>query len=87
MKHVTIGLDLAIRGDGYIRRLLMHGARTVTGWRRRRYVNSSAWISGLLTGRPMNVATTTLANNNARISWALMARGGMFRASRQVAPG
>ena len=33
------------RGDGYLRRLLVHGARAVVGWRNRRPVSRDRWLS------------------------------------------
>ena len=66
------------RGDGYIRRLMIHGARAVVGWRKRRPVASDPWLSGLLARRPVNVATVAFANKSARIAWALMVRGRIY---------
>ena len=63
------------RGDGYLRRLLVHGARAVVGWRKRSTMPTDQWIGGLLQRRPVNVATVALANKSARIAWALMSRG------------
>jgi transposase len=63
------------RGDGYIRQLLIHGARAVVGWRRRSTTVKDRWVSGLLHRRPFNVATVAMANKNARIAWAVMAAG------------
>src|SRR5690242_756336 len=34
------------RGDGYIRRLLIHGARAVVGWRKRRPMARDPWLAG-----------------------------------------
>ena len=68
------------RGDGYLRRLLIHGARTVMRWRRRGVgLAASPWLAGLLERRPVNVTTVALANKNARIVWAMMMRGESFR--------
>ena len=82
-QHSSGGKDrlgrISKQGDGYVRRLLVHGARAVAGWRRRTTANPSPWLSGLLARRPMNVATVALANKNARIAWALLARGGAYR--------
>lgn len=64
--------SISKRGDGYIRRLLIHGARAIVGWRKRSTSNTDRWIAGLLNRRPMNVATVALANKSARIAWALM---------------
>jgi transposase len=63
------------RGDGYIRRLMIHGARAVVGWHKRRPGARDQWLSGLLLRRPMNVATVAFANKIARVAWALMVRG------------
>jgi transposase len=45
------------RGDGYIRRLLVHGARAIVGWRKRSATHKTSWIERLLARRPTNVAT------------------------------
>ena len=70
------------RGDGYIRRLMIHGARAVVGWRKRRPVACDPWLGGLLTRRPVNVATVALANKSARIAWALMAHSRIYITTR-----
>jgi transposase len=69
------------RGDGYIRRLLIHGARAVVGWRKRRPMARDPWLGGLLARRPMNVATVAFANKSARIAWALMMRGRIYESA------
>ena len=69
------------RGDGYIRRLMIHGARAVVGWRKRRPVAGDPWLDGLLARRPVNVATVAFANKCARIAWALMIRGKIYDTS------
>ena len=45
------------RGDGYLRRLLIHGARAIVGWRKRSARTSDRWINVLPSRRPINVAT------------------------------
>jgi transposase len=62
-------------GDGYLRRLLVHGARAVMRW----HGKTSPWLAGLLTRRPFNVAVVALANKLARIAWAVMVRGEDYR--------
>jgi len=66
------------RGDGYIRRLPVHGARVVVGWRKRSSDTPTGWIDRLLARRPTNVATVAYANKLARIAWAIMMRGGSY---------
>lgn len=58
-------------GDGYVRRMLVHGARAVMRWWR----TSSPWLAKLLERRPVSVAVVALANKTARIAWAVMTRG------------
>jgi transposase len=62
-------------GDGYLRRMLVNGARAVMRW----HGKTSPWLAGLLTRRPFNVAVVALANKLARIAWAVMARGEEYR--------
>ena len=66
------------RGDGYIRRLLIHGARAIVGWRKRSPVTRDRWVNGLLERRPTNVATVAFANKSARVAWAIMIRGSVY---------
>ena len=60
------------RGDGYIRRLLVHGARTVLRWRRVKPGTHPGWTDQLLARRPTNVVLVAMANKTARVAWALL---------------
>lgn len=62
-------------GDGYLRRMLVHGARSVMRWQR----TTSPWIAQLLKRRPVNVVVVALANKMARIAWAVMTRTETYR--------
>lgn len=66
------------RGDGYIRRLMIHGARAIVGWRKRAARTSDHWIDGLMGRRHINVVTVALANKSARVAWALMVRESIY---------
>jgi transposase len=72
------------RGDGYLRKLLVHGARTVLLWSRRKKENRSAWQEALLARRPTNVVLVAMANKTARVVWAMLSRGETFRAEASV---
>ena len=72
------------RGDGYLRRLLVHGARAVIRWQRRLNARPLPWLAGLLGRRHVNVAAAALANKNARIAWALLTREEPYMPARQV---
>ncbi len=69
------------RGDGYVRTLLIHGARSLTRWHR----ESWGWLAGLLMRRPTNVAAVAIANKTARTAWAILARGRQFQPTRRAA--
>jgi transposase len=67
------------KGDGYIRRLLVIGAHAVLRFARTGKGASTKWAAELLTRRPYKVAAVALANKMARIVWALLSRGEVFR--------
>jgi transposase len=67
------------RGDGYLRKLLVHGARTVLLWSRRKKEGRSPWLEALLARRPTNVVLVAMANKTARVVWAMLSRGEPFR--------
>ena len=60
------------RGDGYVRRLLVHGSRAVLRWQRGAPQKPSPWIGELLVRRPTNVVLVAMANKTARMVWAMM---------------
>jgi transposase len=67
------------RGDGYIRTLLVHGARAVLRNAPRKTDRLSRWATEVMRRRGPNVAAVALANKMARISWALLARGERYQ--------
>ena len=74
-------LGISKRGDGYLRRQLVHGARALVKVSRGREGRPWAWIDGLLARRPFNVVAAAVANKLARIAWALLSRGETYRAA------
>jgi len=68
------------RGDKHIRSLLIAGAVAVLRHARNRPTRDGEWVRGLLARKPTKVAAAALANKTARIVWAVMARGGGYRA-------
>ena len=66
------------RGDVYLRTLLIHGARSVIRFAESR-AKPESWLRQLMERRNKNVAAVALANKNARIVWALLAKDRMFR--------
>jgi transposase len=67
------------RGDRYLRTLLVHGARALLRYVDRKADEKSAWAKRLKARRHINVAAVALAAKNARIIWALLARGTSYR--------
>lgn len=71
-QHSSGGKDrlgrISKRGDGYIRRLLVHGARTVLRWRRAKPDTEAGWVEQLLVRRPTNVVLVAMANKTARVA-------------------
>ena len=75
----TVMLGISKRGNRYLRTLLIHGARAAARVAERKRDARSIWLSRLkLRGGP-NVAAVALANKNARVMWALLARGDSYR--------
>ena len=77
-------------GDGYLRRLLVHGARAALRWSRRTELTGTTdrygqWQQTLLARRPVNVVLVAMANKMARIAWALLTRGDSYKPQGVVA--
>ncbi len=81
----TLLLGISKRGDRYLRTLLIHGARAAARVAERRLDARSIWISRLKQRSGPNVAAVALANKNARVMWALLARNQSYRPSSSAA--
>ena len=89
-QHATGGkqrlLGISKRGDGYLRRQLMHGARSLVRLAQGRERHPWAWINALLARRPFNVVVAAVANKLARIDLGdaeprrSLSRGGLIDA-------
>ncbi len=75
-QHSTGGkarlLGISKRGDGYLRKLLVHGSRAVIRHAKNRDDGLSQWVNELSTRKHTNVVTVALANKTARIAWAIV---------------
>ena len=65
-------LGMSKRGDPYLRKLLVHGARATIRWVGRKTDRRSQWIRQLVERRGKNRTAVAVANKNARIVWALL---------------
>ena len=81
-QHSTGGkqtlLGISKRGDAYLRKQLIHGARALA-YHAGRKANPGHWLTKLINRRNMNVAVVAQANKTARIVWAMLAHGRDFR--------
>jgi len=67
-------------GERTLRRLLVSGASGVVRWAKRKGAPEGSWLARMLQRKPPMVVIVALANKMARIAWALMANGGVYRA-------
>lgn len=73
-------LSISKRGNKYLRKLLIHGARAALPHVAKRDTALGRWAKGLLSRVHPNVAVVAFANKLARISWAVLRRGETFTA-------
>jgi transposase len=67
------------RGERTIRRLLIIGASAVVQQASRRGAPKGSWLAQMLARKPKMLVTVALANKMARIVWALLVKGGIYR--------
>jgi len=72
-------------GERTLRRLLIIASSAVVRWAKRKGVPSGSWLHRMLTRKPPMLVIVALANKTARIAWALMTKGGIYRAPTVVA--
>jgi transposase len=72
-------------GDKYLRRLLVVGMTALVRYAKRKPEAASPWLLALLARKPARVVTVALANKAARVAWALMVRGGVYRTAPAMA--
>jgi len=72
------------RGDDYLRRLLVLGAHTVLRHNGAAGHRPDRWLTALQARRGTGRAAVALANKRARIAWAIMARGEVYRGAMAV---
>src|ERR1700690_3924358 len=72
-------LGISKRGNSYLRRLLVQGARAVLQQSAKQSSGLSAWLAQLTTRVHSNVAAVALANKLARMAWAVLAKNEPYR--------
>ena len=77
--------SISRRGERTIRRLLILGASTVVRHASMRKERADTWLDKMIERKPKMLITVALANKTARIVWALLVKGGVYRAPIAVA--
>ena len=82
-EHSTGGkqklLGISKRGNPYLRRLFVQGARAVLQQRTKQSAGLSRWLAQLTSRTHRNVAGVALANKMARMAWAVLAKNEQYR--------
>jgi transposase len=73
------------QGDHSLRRVLVLGAANLTRRARAKPDRAPTWLRGIITHRPIKVATVAQAAKTARIAWALLRSGENYRATAAAA--
>ncbi|MBT1443337.1 IS110 family transposase [Shewanella sp. JM162201] len=66
--------NITKRGDGYLRKQLIHGARTVVSHAHKKQDDLSRWVSAIKARRGINKAVVATARRLARLMWILLQR-------------
>ncbi|MDX8397892.1 MAG: IS110 family transposase [Mariprofundaceae bacterium] len=85
-QHSTGGkprlMGISKRGDTYLRKLLIHGARAALRWSDKKHDKRSVWATSLKERRGQNIAAVALANKTVRTAWILITRNEEYQMSR-----
>jgi transposase len=72
-------LGISKRGNAYLRRMFIHGARAAVLRLKRDTCLLGKWMDGLDNRCARNVVIVAVANKLARIAWAVLAKGESYR--------
>jgi transposase len=78
-------LGISKRGNSYLRKLFVQGARAVMQRRHNQAPELSTWLAQLLARSHQNVAIVALANKLLRIAWAVLCKNERYRPSALAA--
>jgi transposase len=74
-------LGISKRGNPYLRKMFIHGARAAVLRLKREESLIGKWMNGLEARVPRNVLIVATANKLARIAWAVLSSGENYRAA------
>jgi transposase len=77
-------LGISKRGNPYLRKMFIHGARAAVLRVKREGSSLGKWMSGLETRAARNVVIVATANKLARISWAVLASGNDYHPTHKA---
>jgi transposase len=72
-------LGISKRGNKYLRRLFVQGARSVLQHREKQVPALRRWLAGLLSRTHQNVVIVALANKLVRMAWAVLCKNESYR--------
>ena len=75
-------LGISKRGNRYLRKQLIHGARAAMAHCKKRGDRLSHWLNALIARRGHNKANVAMANKMARLCWVLLQREQMYCAEK-----
>ena len=75
----SVPLSCQHQGDGYLRKLLVVGATAVIRRSKTDNLAAAPWVRSLLKRRPARVVIMAMASKTARIIWAVLTRGEVYR--------
>jgi transposase len=77
-------LGISKRGNKYLRKMLIHGARAALPHVAARDNALGRWVKSLLCRAHKNIVIVALANKLARIAWAVLRRGAPFSTTMEM---
>jgi transposase len=77
-------LGISKRGNVYLRKILIHGARAAVLRIKRDRAPIGAWLDALDARAPKNVVVVAMANKLARIAWAVLSSGEDYRSQNNM---
>lgn len=78
--HKSIMLGISKRGDGYLRKQLIHGARTVVAHSNKKNDDLNLWINQLKMRKSFNCVVVATAHRLARLIWILLQKQTHYQA-------
>jgi transposase len=72
-------LGISKRGNAYLRRLFVQGARVVMQYRTKQAPGLSCWLAQLMARTHQNVAVVAPANKLLRLAWAVLCKNETYR--------